>query len=394
MRYFLVAVVLCVSVLTPQVTRGEVFFSLDQGNVVSPWTNRNIGIQPFPRQSFIPTLTKMNRVDLRLADAGAAIGDMADVEVRLYSGSSNTPLATSSRVTLNDGAADYVDFDYVSFQFDQPVSVNPGFQYRIEAVNTSTQTGINFAWTAGQNDSYSRGTSFNGPSSGADFLFRTGLVQENRLDLVPQTIGSISQLLTNGTQTISMLGFIDDVSPPLAPLTATYRQTRAIAEYDLSQLVGRSDLTIESATLSGSIFKSNSLNTGDRSIDISFYEGDNLLSTSDYDALSSSLGTTVIGTAASFVDFNFDVKNQLTSILAGGGDVFGTRYTPLGYQATSALSDFVPPVLTITVVAVPEPSSCLLSLVAMGVITLRLRTKRSSRRTRTATRLSKFLTQR
>ncbi|MGB7326419.1 MAG: hypothetical protein WBD31_16215, partial [Rubripirellula sp.] len=357
MRYWSMFAVVILSVVYPCPSQAELFFSLDQANVVSSSSNRNIGVQPYPRQSFVPALTKINRVDLRLADAGAEIGNMGDVEVRLYSGAATTPLATSSSITLSDGTAGYVDFDYVTFEFDQEISINPGFQYRIEAVNTTTGgTAGNFMWTAGQGDSYSRGTSFNGPSSGADFLFRTGLVQENRLDLVPQTIGSITQPLPTGTRTTSPSALISDVSAPSAPSTATLRQTRAIAEYDLAELVGRSDLMITSAILAGEIYKNNSIDSGDREIEISMYEGDNQLSISDYDINSSQLFTTSYRTESS-VAFSLDVKDQLAGLLASGGEAFGIRFRPLNYQASSVLSASTPPLLTITVVAVPEPTS-------------------------------------
>jgi hypothetical protein len=352
---------------TAAAAQADQFFSQDQANLVAPYEVYNISALNPLEQTFIPALGRLNRIDLRIEDAGSDIGSGAQIMVRVHQGTGSGPIVGSSQTILvPDGFSGYATFPFAS-----QVTLNPGFLYTMEAVQSSNDIGsINYGWTTGNGDTYSKGSPSVGGGFGitpaGDFLFRTGLTQDNRLDLTPAVQGAVEQPLPSGTRQILSSSFIDYVldSDP----NTFDRQTRAITEYDLSQLVGHSGLTIQSATLSGEVSVNNSLETGPRNIAIDLYNADLALTAADYDATAQQLTTVSYDPATSSgVPFNLDVTSQIQALLAGGGSAVGFRFDPLNLQPPSAISDYTPPILTITLAEVPEPTSlALLALMPLG----------------------------
>lgn len=341
--------------------RGEVFFSIDQRNEPAPTQNFNVEFNQ-PRQAFTPVFSSLNRVDVRIADSNSLANSTADFEVRVFIGASNTPLATSEIVRLQDSGPGFESFDFVPFRLAAPVSLNPGFQYRFEVVNLSKGVAASgFSWTAGPGDDYGRGFPvLNGTAdlAGRDFLFRLGLEQENQLDLVATSSGGIRRIDPGGPSSINETSFLLDSGD---------NTIRAVQEFDVSELVGRKDLAIVEATLSGEIGVNNALNLGTRLFELGTFQGDGVVTLADFSTPTELVGNVSLDVDDGRVAFNLDVTDQLTHLLAGNGAFFGLRTDPANTQPASVVLD---PILKITVTAIPEPHLLGCSLLACTVIAL------------------------
>ena len=174
--------------------------------------------------------------------------------------------------------------------------------------------------------------------------------------LVPSVFGSIEDSPPDGvgdTIVTFVPGVIDNVPSPPAPIA---RVDSAIVEYDLGSFLG---VQLSTAFLDGTVFANNFLDTGDRFIDILLFEGDGVLSTSDFQIPATSVGTVSYRPPLDrSVSFNLNVKSLVQPIIDGGNGFIGFRFAALNEQAPSQLSAFDPPTLELS--AVPEPSTILL----------------------------------
>ena len=113
-----------------------------------------------------------------------------------------------------------------------------------------------------------------------------------------------------------------------APFDGLLRQTstledRAIQDFDVSSLAGA---TLQSATLSGTIFVNNSFDVGPRVFDFSLYTGNGAADLSDFQIASTSVGSGSYHppTQSSFA-YSFDVTSALQQLLGGGASFVGLK---------------------------------------------------------------------
>jgi hypothetical protein len=183
------------------------------------------------------------------------------------------------------------------------------------------------------------------------------------VSLFPSVFGSIEDSPPDGigdTIVTSVPGVIDNVSSPPAPIP---RDTSAIVEYNVSSFADMPKIT---AFLDGTIFVNNALDTGERIIDILVFQGDGVLSTSDFQIPATSVGTVSYSPPLdTSVSFSLDITNIVQSLIDGGNSFIGVRFEALNEQAPSQLLSSSPPTLELT--TVPEPASTL-SLLALGTL--------------------------
>lgn len=188
--------------------------------------------------------------------------------------------------------------------------------------------------------------------------------------LTPTVFGSIEDSPPNGigdTVVTFVPGVIDKVSSPPAPAA---RVTSAIVEYDVGRFSGT---TLPSVSLDGAIFANNFLDTGIRNIDILLFEGDGVLSTTDFQIAATSIGMVAYAPPIDAnVSFIFNVTDLVNSLIRGGATFIGVRFEALNEQAPSQLSSFNPPTLTI-----PEPAT--VALLSLGLSGIRYQRRRSKK---------------
>jgi hypothetical protein len=140
---------------------------VDQEQIASGF-NANLGIFAPIGQTFTPTLSGLDAVELRMSDSAGFPGN---VFVRVRAGSTvGSILGTSLTTSLPDGGAGILHFDFVS-----TVPLTPGSLYVIENVLESGSSNVH--WNGQFANPYLGGTSiFEGESlDSSDMWFREGL---------------------------------------------------------------------------------------------------------------------------------------------------------------------------------------------------------------------------
>ena len=137
-------------------------------------------------QSFTPSLTGLNFVDVLLQDAGSDTGPGASFQVKIHSASITGSVLGTSNVTavpdnLNLGLGS--NEGYTRFLFPSTVSLTPGQLDVLEVVQLQpiTSGNFNFALTGNNNTTgYTLGDAIiNGQTqANFDFAFREGVVPE------------------------------------------------------------------------------------------------------------------------------------------------------------------------------------------------------------------------
>ena len=185
-------------------------------------------------------------------------------------------------------------------------------------------------------------------SSNATLLLLTPIVFGSVEDSPPDGIGD--------TIVTFVPGVIDNVqSVP----TRIPRITSAIVEYDVSMSSGT---MLKFATLDGTIFVNNALDTGERIIEILLFEGDGVLSTTDFQIPAISVGMVSYRPPTdSSLSFSLDVTDPVNSLISGGATFIGARFDALNEQAPSQLISSTPPSL---VVSASEPT--MIALLGIG----------------------------
>ncbi len=128
--------------------------------------------------------------------------------------------------------------------------------------------------------------------------------------------------------------------------------------YDIPSLIS-TPADLSSAVLRGAIAKNNSLNTGDRRIEILLFGSDGTSRPSDFEKAASSVGTVIYNTSS--IEFEFDVASQLRSIVGTGATHLGVKFFPVNFQAASvSLSESGPSrYARLRLSIVPEPAGVL-----------------------------------
>jgi len=144
--------------------------NIDQSNDPAPTGGSSVPALAPLGQSFTPSTSSFNAVDLYLNLPSVVPMGNGDVEVRIHSGSITDPLiATSSNIVTVTNAG--IPVERYRFKFASPVAVTPGNLYVIEVVHTAGATvGV---WGAGA--TYPGGTRItNGAATSGDISFELG----------------------------------------------------------------------------------------------------------------------------------------------------------------------------------------------------------------------------
>jgi hypothetical protein len=159
---------------------GQGTFVYDQQSSLNQILNFGAGTvqQSGPGQSFTPSLSSVEFIQLLTSDANPGNGPGAELYLILRANSiTGTIIGTSSPVEFTYGFS-----GLSTFLFSTPVSVTPGTTYYfLPVVSVFTEGGAygSDAWRLGQNDlNYPGGTMFVGgiASPGFDFWFREGII--------------------------------------------------------------------------------------------------------------------------------------------------------------------------------------------------------------------------
>jgi hypothetical protein len=168
--------------------------TVDQENLSGP----NVGSLSQPvGQSFIPSLTAVDAVDVELA----AVSNPIDVQVNILDGISGsyglsgTVLGSSGTVTLSSTTLSLVHFDLSS-----EVALTPGNTYVIEVVPVNNTNGYSFRWAESGSNPYRYGQDLQtgiAPGSvsvtSVDMVFVEGL-SSGAVPTEPSTWGKLKAL--------------------------------------------------------------------------------------------------------------------------------------------------------------------------------------------------------
>ena len=174
-----------------EVTYGSPVY--DQSNTVAPDTGLTVDVHVPIGQSFTPTLTGLNFVELRMGDLESnGLGGVFNVLIRSGGNTAGPVLGTSQDVTMPDSFGHTLSFGGLPIRFDflAPVPLVPGNLY---AIQLSKVSGDLFTLYGRQTDDYADGTSilFGVAISFQDFYFREGLVVPEPSSFVLAALGLI-----------------------------------------------------------------------------------------------------------------------------------------------------------------------------------------------------------
>lgn len=155
------------SVMVPLAAHSAPIATVDQEQIGLDF-NANIGVFAPIGQSFTPTLSGLDAVELMMIDSE---GPPGNVFVRIRTDTINgSIIGTSFTNSLPDGSAGILHFDFAS-----TVALTPGNVYVIEAVLESGSSNVH--WIGSDSNPYSGGTAFlaGGVWADDDMWFREGL---------------------------------------------------------------------------------------------------------------------------------------------------------------------------------------------------------------------------
>jgi len=343
---------------------------VDQFNTPTPSQGLSTSSLAPIGQEFVPNHTAVEFIDVRIADVAVNAGAGADMQVRLRLDTiGGTILGTSAVVHAQDNQSAYYRFNFAS-----PVAVIPAERYVLEVVNVNNV--LNYSLSKGQLDSYAPGrpivegsTDNNFTNTVADFLFQSGR-STNTGSAMSGTFGAFAYRSVRDADhdgdgdALNGGSFVARNDQQLGLNSPS--EDRAVFEYDVTRFAGG----VQSASVSGTLFVNNSIDTGPRTVRLELFDGDGNITVSDFQVAASSSGTfTYQPPADSSVPFTIDITAQLNALLAGGADFLGARFIPTGDQAPSVFSDQTgTPVLNVTV---PEPGAIALTAMTLGVALLR-----------------------
>jgi hypothetical protein len=366
----------CLGAVVTQADAGPV---VDQSNTPMAWTILQVNAHTPMGQEFVPSHTAVGFADIYLEDAFSNVGNGSDFQIRVHNDTiGGTILGTSQVVRAPDSTT--AAGAYQRFNFATPVAVIPGNRYVLETVLVSPASGdaLGFGMGAGQLNTYLSGRPIvNGSATTRtnDFLFRSG----RSTNTGPAASGTFGAFGYRGVIDSNKDGIGDTLSTFGAYVarndapTGNQDEVRPVFEYDVARFADG----VASATISGELFRNNSLDTGPRTVRLELFDGDGVISVADYSVAATPAGTFTFHPPADVsVPFEIDITAQLNTLLAGGADFLGARFTPANQQAPSGFSDVNnTPVLNIVV---PEPGSIGLVALALGAGLLRRRRDRAA----------------
>ena len=120
-------------------------------------------------QSFVPSLSTVGFVRLRLFDIETGNSSGANVLVSLRANAINGAILGTSQVSMTNGF-----YGSINFVFASPIPVTPGTTYYFDV---AVQSGDNWGFMS-LGDTYSQGQFYGGqsPFFGADLWFREGII--------------------------------------------------------------------------------------------------------------------------------------------------------------------------------------------------------------------------
>jgi hypothetical protein len=116
----------------------------------------------------------------------------------------------------------------------------------------------------------------------------------------------------------------------------SYREDRAIQEYDVSAYVGS---TVSNATISGTIYVNNSGGTWPRVFDFIIYAGNGQADLTDFEIVGSVVGTGTWQQDSGPLYFSFDVTTEVQALLDGGSQYVGLRVDPTSDNSFPSILD-------------------------------------------------------
>lgn len=140
----------------------------------------------------------------------------------------------------------------------------------------------------------------------------------------------------------------------------SYREDRAILEFDLGSFVGQS---LEQAMLDFEIHVNNAGGSQFREFDLFVYSGNGMADLFDFAIAGTLVATVGYSVPDHYGTFNLDILGTAQEILDGGGSFVGVRVDPIG-------SDNFPSILSnSSFTVVPEPATvCLLGLGTLALL--------------------------
>jgi hypothetical protein len=326
---------------------------VDQANTPSPLTILSVSSFSPMGQEIVPSHTAVGFVDLYFQDSLSNVGPGANFQVRLREDTiAGTVVGTSQVVHAPDSTTGAGA--YQRFTFAAPVGVVPGNRYVVETVMVDGQ---GFGMGAGQSDSYLSGRPIVNSSATTrtnDFAFRSGR-DTNTGPAASGTFGAFGyrSVIDSNKDGVgdSLSTFGAYIARNDAP-TGNQDEVRPVFEYDVARFAGG----VQNATISGELFRNNSLDTGPRTVRLELFDGNGEINVADYSIAATEVGTFTFHPPGDVsVQFNIDITAQLNALLAGGADFLGARFTPTNHQAPSGFSDTInTPTLN---VVVPEPGA-------------------------------------
>jgi len=125
------------------------------------------------------------------------------------------------------------------------------------------------------------------------------------------------------------------VDSPFISLQAS-REWRAFAEYDVSAAAGA---IVSRAEFAGDIAVNNSVDRGTRTIEISIYRADGVVTLADFDAPTTALGSVSYAPPSdSRVSFSYDIATEVDALLAAGATHIGFRARSTNLDAPNVFS--------------------------------------------------------
>ncbi len=164
-------------------------------------------------------------------------------------------------------------------------------------------------------------------------------------ELTPVVVASIRDEPLDGQG-----DFFND--PPFEGLLRqqSYREDRAIQEYDVSPYAG---MTVSSATISGTIHVNNGAGNWPRVFDFILYHGNGQADVSDFEIPGVVIGTETWQQDTGPLYFSFDVTTTVQDLLDAGADYIGLKVDPTSMDSFPSILSEDDALLTIEVGGCP-----------------------------------------